>query len=84
VIVWWSVGEVSGSEPVGLLAVGVEDDDGWPADPAALARVPQIERLEDAAAARIAVDRERQEPARREGGVALGRVDRDRGDVSAE
>lgn len=81
---WWPVGKVSGTESVGLPTVGVEDDDGWPPDPAALVRVPEIERLEDAAAARIAVDRERQEPARREGGVALGRVDRYRGEVSAE
>jgi len=82
--VWWPVGKVSGTESVGLPTVGVEDDDGWPPDPAALVRVPEIERLEGAAAARIAVDRERQEPARREGGVALGRVDRYRGEVSAE
>ena len=72
VIVWSPVGEVSRTEPVSLLTVSVEDDGGGPSDPAALVRVPQIERFEDADAVRVAVDRERQEPARRVGGVAPG------------
>src|SRR5262249_42125676 len=82
VIVSRAVGKVAGRVPVGLVAVGVDDEDRRPRDPAPLARIPQPDRSEDPFATRVTVDRERQPPSSRQGGVPPGRVDRDGDDLT--
>src|SRR5262249_13710232 len=84
VIVSRAVGEVAGPVAVRLVAVGVDDEDRRPRDPAPLARIPQPDRSEDPFATRVTVDRERQPPSSRQGGVPPGRVDRDGDDLTAE